>query len=265
MPEEIVAAATTEVASQPAAESSAVESSSPDASTPATTEESQAEQVAEAKGFATLEEALADPTFKAEYEKRLKADADKLAQKRIARERKKTIASKADTAIANDDGYQAIEALKEARQLLEEPDEDTPPQLRPDWKQRTDAVRADVQRLWAGSNKELYQRTLAANKAKLDKVWAENPEEYFSTALNKMIEQRATEKAQKDTPAMAQAMATDQVARQLQNLPVPLNGNGAGGGGLTIDRYRQLTPEEAAKLRPEDIDNMWARESRAAN
>ena len=52
------------------------------------------------------------------------------------------------------------------------------------------------------------------------------------------------------------AQATQQQVQQAQGTGANL-APGAGGGGLTKEKYQNMTPEEQSKLSPAEIDRLW--------
>ena len=265
MPDEPIAVAETTVEpSQPAAgePTAQAESSTPDASTPA-------EPAAPAKtAKQRLDEFLqADKEAAAENDKR----RDRLAQRRLSRVQKQEVVQLGDTAIANEDGYQALEVIKKAKPFLEapdesdEPDNDPPQHLRPETIQQVHRVSADVIALM-GKDKDFEAGYVAIwnhhGKDVMDERIRSDPAGFIHWVNREIGKAEGLAEGKKASAGMAEARAEELAAERLRNLPTPLTGGPTGAGLPSLESWESMSPTERQRFRkdrPGEYNQMAAR------
>lgn len=172
----------------------------------------------------------ADPEFRA-YVKR---EADRLAQQRIARDRRNR--ERDELARAKDDPVRALEYVQSRHHQVEQETvtEDPHEQAR--------SMLADLAKnaTWA----EIYNELRATEGAKFHTEYAKDPVGFMERVDDRiteiLIDRRATEKAK----VMAEALATEKTNKALEGLAVPPTGNGASGDNLLLERFAKMGPSE---------------------
>lgn len=191
----------------------------------------------------------------------IKAEANRLKQRELARERRQSSVKRIDKALETQDFDGALDTLKEVRTVLDvadEPDEDTPAFARPEWREKETAARPLIQRLTTGDNTELYAAVFARHgKAEMDKRYMADPEEFGNWLISEYIDHKAEQKAKKAAPVVAEALATEKVAAAMQGMPVPLNG--AGSQALSDEQKLALYADGKLNLSRKDYLEIAAR------
>lgn len=189
----------------------------------------------------TLRQLLAeDPRLNAEFQSQLA----RRVRRELERSQRKALSEQATEALSDEaDPDRAREVLRSVKPLLDapdEPDEDAPAYLRPEWRERADAVQAALaggDRFWRREAHALAARQVVAlHRQEADALWARDPEAYHDWLLERVTDhlaegraREATKKAKVDAAAVAEALATERTTAALRNTPaMPLGGAAAG-------------------------------------
>jgi hypothetical protein len=212
------------------------------------------------------------PAVKADYRKLHREDPDLNAyiQSELAKARNKWERQQVRTRAA-----QIVEAgdkdaaLDVTRYVANEQDEDE--QVDTAWADKAERVQPQLDHLLrlnaqGQATNEWYIRVHQKyGKAEMDKRYAADPLEFLNWVDDEIQDMRVEAKLKKVAPSLAEAMATDQVNRQLAKAGAPLTGGAGSGTGLSPEQWEAMTWQQRQEIRqknPKQIDDMVARYSR---
>jgi hypothetical protein len=178
---------------------------------------------------------------------RIQAEADRLAQKRLAKERQKLEHQRLSKAA--EDPSLALEYAQERKAEL-----DQAVNAESAANARAQAVNAALQRKWANKEwAEDYNAVVKANAEEADQIYSRDPDGYLDWVQDKISDlrvERRVEKALKEKlPVVARAEAANMTNQALQSVPVPPTGNGASGDMALLSRVKDMSASEYAANR----------------
>ncbi len=189
-----------------------------------------------------LKQVLQDPEMQSAYREHLNAEAQRIADKKLKRE--KLAKAKDDPAAALEfaqSEYQATEAEDAQQQAMRTRYADAEKALADLWKDPK----------WA----EVYNELRTAEGAKFHAEWAKDPMAFLDNLDDRiteiLIDRRAAEKAK----AMTEARVLEETNKRLGSLPVPPTGN-AGSGRFTLEQIAAMD-SKTYRANEEAIDRQY--------
>ncbi|MCR4341034.1 MAG: hypothetical protein NUW01_14225 [Gemmatimonadaceae bacterium] len=204
----------------------------------------------------SFDDLLQDPEINAEYQRKLARDL----KKREERAEQKRLREEATAARGDPD-----RALNFAEKFSSMPDfaddADFTPQERAARNVTLLSTDAEGGMRWLTQERE-YEFLYKHHKAELDQqITKLGPTEFarwvLDQGLEREIDARADEKAKKQSLDMAKAIATDETAKALRDVPQVLNGN-AGGGSLSDNDIVRLYGEGSTRITREQYEKAKA-------
>ena len=179
----------------------------------------------------------------------IKDEANRLAQRIVAREQRKALRAQAAKAVENEDVDTAIAIAGRVAAEQDEDDGDTPPALRRDFQeqdQRARAMLAEVYEDFADESKALHR----THKAEWDARYAKGPVAFARWVRQETLNARIEARAKTMANALAPAIAESKVNETLRSSPTPLTGgSGNGDDAAFIDIYNAGRSNDHARAR----------------
>lgn len=190
-----------------------------------------------------------DPELNAEYQRELA----RTVNKRLAKQQRQSVAQEADAILQSEDAIAALDTLKKVRPLLEpaEDDEDEsslPTYQRKDWREKESRVQKALNedRFWQKPERAtIASLVLAEKRQEADKLWAQDPEQYHDWLQEQVLERIVGDRTRKQVPVLAEALATERVAVQMQHVPTLPTGGPPGGANDNDEFLRRFSAGES--------------------